>query len=313
MQRSLVKIYGAGGLQGLEAYQSGFIVSDEGHVATADSLVLEQGEVIVVSAAGNRYAGRVLGSDPLLRVAVVKIGLAGEALGVVDLDQPAEPRIGAPLLTFTNLFNIAAGAEPASVMRTHLAAIVPREVAFGSGASRGTDRLLLVDSVTSNPGAAGGLLTDYRGRPVGMIGVEHRGRVTGGWLNYALPAAQVSSSVRRILQGDRFLDSQQDTSREAVNPLEQWGFAMVETVAARTPPFVEFVRPGSPAAEAGVQADDLLVMVDGMVTATTIEAQRLLTLRSGGNTISLTLQREGELIEVELPGVKAPAKGKESL
>jgi serine protease Do len=312
VQRSLVKIYGAGGLQWLEAYQSGFIVSEEGHIATADSLVLEEGEVTVVSASGDRYAGRVLGSDPLLRVAVVKIDPAGESLGVVDLDQPAEPSFGTPLLAFSNLFNIASGAEPASVMRTHLAGVVPREVAFGSGASRGTDRLLLVDSVTSNPGAAGGLLTDFRGRPVGMIGVEQRGRVTGGWLNYALPATQVSASVRRILQGDRFLDSQQDTVRQAVNPFEQWGFAVVETIAARTPPFVEYVRPGSPAAEAGVHADDLLVMVDGLVTATTTETERLLTLRSGGDTFSLTLQREGYLIEVELPGFNVSNRGKQS-
>ena len=40
-QKRVVKIYGAGGIAGLEAYQSGFIVSPEGHIATAWSSVLD--------------------------------------------------------------------------------------------------------------------------------------------------------------------------------------------------------------------------------------------------------------------------------
>ena len=34
-QKRIVKIYGAGGLKGLEAYQSGFLVSPDAHIATA--------------------------------------------------------------------------------------------------------------------------------------------------------------------------------------------------------------------------------------------------------------------------------------
>src|SRR5215213_4060934 len=34
IQAKVVKIYGAGGFQGLEAYQSGFLISPEGHVLT---------------------------------------------------------------------------------------------------------------------------------------------------------------------------------------------------------------------------------------------------------------------------------------
>ena len=41
VQPKMVKIYGAGGLQGLEAYQSGFLISPQGHVLTAWSYVLD--------------------------------------------------------------------------------------------------------------------------------------------------------------------------------------------------------------------------------------------------------------------------------
>ena len=41
VQPKLVKIYGAGGFRGLEAYQSGFLISSEGHVLTVWSYVLD--------------------------------------------------------------------------------------------------------------------------------------------------------------------------------------------------------------------------------------------------------------------------------
>lgn len=311
VQQSLVKVYGAGGIQGLEAYQSGFIASDQGQVVTADSLVLEQGEVTVVLASGDRFSGRVVGADPLLRLAVVEFDPAGESLAAVDLTKPRDARPGEPLLAFSNMFNIAAGAEPASVMRTHLSAVTPREIAFGVAAPRGADRVLVVDSVTSNPGAAGGLLTDYEGRPVGVIGNEVQGRVTGGWLNYAIPASQVAASTQRIVQGER-LRGADDAPLEPVRPLPRWGFALVENIAARTPPYIELVRPNSPAAAAGLQSDDLVVMVENLITATVTESLRVLALRGDGPEVRLTIERDGQLVEVVLPNEPGGRPAKEA-
>ncbi|MEO9591796.1 MAG: serine protease, partial [Rhodopirellula bahusiensis] len=45
-QPKMVKVYGAGGLSGLEAYQSGFLVSPAGHIATAWSYVLDVDPVV---------------------------------------------------------------------------------------------------------------------------------------------------------------------------------------------------------------------------------------------------------------------------
>lgn len=301
--QAAVKVYGVGGLAGLEAYQSGFLISDQGHIVTADSLVLEQGEVTISLYNGERYSGHVLGADPLLRVAVVKIDLAGDLLPGLDMDQTVQPRPGQPLLIVSNLFNIAQGNEPASVMRTHLAATAPREVALGAAVAGGSDAVLLVDSVTSNPGAAGGLLADYHGRPVGMIGVERRGRVTGAWLNYALPISQVSASVRQIIEGQQLLGNHREDPLVEVDTHKAWGFVLVESILPRTPPYIEYVRPDSAAAAAGMRPDDLLVMVDGLVSGAAEEAARLLSLRAQGE-LSITLERNGELIEATLPGLQ---------
>ena len=71
-QKRVVKIYGAGGIAGLEAYQSGFIVSPEGHIATAWSYVLDV-EPIVLLDDGRRYEAEIVGFEPALELAVLKI------------------------------------------------------------------------------------------------------------------------------------------------------------------------------------------------------------------------------------------------
>ena len=71
-QKRVVKIYGAGGLKGLEAYQSGFLVSPEGHIATAWSYVLDV-EPVVLLDDGRRFESKIVGFEPSLELAVLKI------------------------------------------------------------------------------------------------------------------------------------------------------------------------------------------------------------------------------------------------
>ncbi len=61
-QAAAVKIYGAGG-SGLEAYQSGFLVSPDGHIATAWSTVLDVDPKIVLDD-GRRFDGTIVGFEP---------------------------------------------------------------------------------------------------------------------------------------------------------------------------------------------------------------------------------------------------------
>ena len=72
-QPKIVKIFGAGGLRGLEAYQSGFLISGEGHILTAWSYVLDSDVVTVYLDDGRKLAAEVLGMDPRSEIAVLKI------------------------------------------------------------------------------------------------------------------------------------------------------------------------------------------------------------------------------------------------
>ena len=72
VQPKVVKLYGAGGLRGLESYQSGILISDKGHVLTVWSYVLDADDVTVVLDDGRRYTAVHVAADPLTEVAVLK-------------------------------------------------------------------------------------------------------------------------------------------------------------------------------------------------------------------------------------------------
>ena len=76
--RKVVKLYGAGGLRGLEAYQTGILVSAEGHIVTVMSTVLDSDEIDCVLDDGRRYRAKLAGVDPRRELAVITI--AGEDL-----------------------------------------------------------------------------------------------------------------------------------------------------------------------------------------------------------------------------------------
>ena len=86
----MVKIYGAGGLRDMEAYQSGILISPEGHILTVFSHVLDTDYITAVLADGRKFEAKLLGADPRLEVAVLKIDAAG--LPCFDLAKAVKAR-----------------------------------------------------------------------------------------------------------------------------------------------------------------------------------------------------------------------------
>jgi S1-C subfamily serine protease len=87
--RKVVKLYGAGGLRGLEAYQSGILVSPDGRILTAASTVLDSDQIDCVLDDGRRYEARLVGIDPRRELAVLQIEAAD--LPCFTLSDAAEP------------------------------------------------------------------------------------------------------------------------------------------------------------------------------------------------------------------------------
>ncbi|WP_390621742.1 S1C family serine protease [Rubripirellula tenax] len=299
-QRRVVKVYGAGGLKGLEAYQSGFLVSPDGHIATAWSYVLDV-EPIVQLDDGRRFESKIVGFEPSLELAVLKI--EASELPYFKVESETSVQWGDPVIAISNLFNIATGDEPASVMQGSVASVTQLDARRGTFKTPYQGDVLILDLIANNPGAAGGAVVDADGQLVGMLGKELRDSATGVWLNYAMPAASLRSTIGDIIAGRRTSAPPEKTpilERGKSHDFVTMGVVMVPDVLETTPAFIDEVRETSAAARAGLRPDDLILLVNG----TRVESQRglLRWLRTidRRDDLNLTVQRDSEILNLVL-------------
>jgi S1-C subfamily serine protease len=299
-QQKVVKIYGAGGVRGLEAYQSGIIISPEGQVLTALSYVLDTDELTVVLDDGRHFKAEQLGVDQVAELAVLKLPLEDETVPAFDLAEAATAKVGDRVLALSNLYNIAAGDEPVSVLQGVVTAIAPLAARRGGFVSNYHGNVYIVDAAANNPGAAGGALVDWQGRLLGVLGKELKSSATGAWLHYALPIGEIAAAVERLHAGDTIESKTDGPLASEPMTLAELGLVLVPDVLPRTPPFIDTIFPDSPAARAGLRPDDLVVDVAGETTASCKAVGEVIARRERFDELTLSVLREGELIEVAL-------------
>jgi serine protease Do len=308
--RRVVKLYGAGGVRGLEAYQTGILVSPDGHIVTVLSTVLDSEAIDCVLDDGRRYPATLLGADPRRELAVLSI--AGEDLPFYPLpatDEPAtaEPAVaggriaaGTRVFALSNLFGVAVGDERVSAQHGVVSAVVPLEARRGAHEAPYRGDVYILDCTTSNPGSAGGALVDWRGRLVGMLGKELRATATGVWLNYALPTEEVARGYRGVLGAGPDQPGTGPDPDSAPSDVALLGIVLVPDLLDKTPPFVESIRGGSSAARAGLRADDLLVALNGRSVASRAAVQQRLATLAVGDPVHVTVIRNGSIVECDL-------------
>jgi len=296
----VVKLFGAGGAKGLEAYQTGVLISDEGHVLTAWSHVLDADTVATFLDDGQRYEATLLGYDPRTEIAILKIDAQGLPHFVLD-ESMRVPEPGELILALTNLYGVATGNEPASVQHGTVTAVRSLEGDRIGGRLPYRGPVIVTDAITSNPGTPGGAIVDASGNLLGLVGKDLKADDADIWLNYALPIAELRRSIDDILAGKLLLAFEEDRP-EVSEPmtLELLGMELVPDVVGRTPPFVDRVARGSAAERAGVRPDDLILFVDDRLVASRSQVETVLSRIHRDDLLVLTLQRGTATVTVEL-------------
>ena len=299
-QSKVVKIYGAGGLKGLEAYQSGFLVSPEGHIATAWSYVLDVQPVVLLDD-GRRFDAEIIHFDPSLEIAVLRIEASG--LPFFEIPQQRTVQWGDPVIAVSNLFNVATGNEAASVMQGNIAAIATLDARSGTLKTPYRGEVLVLDLIANNPGAAGGALVDFEGKLAGMLGKELRDTATGVWLNYALPADQFRKTVGDIIAGRLTTTTAAKDPvlpRDQSHNLQTLGLVLVPDVLEATPAFVDRITAGSPSGEGKLRPDDLILRIAGQRVKSQRSLKSLLRTIDRRDNVSMTIQRDTQIVTVVL-------------
>ncbi len=310
----LVKLFGSGGIRGLASYGTGVLIDRDGHILTVNSHILDTRDLRIHMADGTRYHGKVIAREPELDVALIKISgtRKPEVEGFFDVVAAAKKPVQEPgthILAFSNQFQIATRDEPMSIQRGVIAAHSKLVGRIGVFEASYRGNVYVIDAITNNPGAGGGVITTRKGELIAMIGKELRNELTNTWINYAIPfnatievpdkdGKKMMTSILKVITEKEKYKALPD--RAIVTNIAYHGITLVPNVVDRTPPYIEEVTPGSPADKANLKPDDLIVYVDGLPVQDINTFLKIMSTYTPETEVKLEIQRGDKLTTVPL-------------
>jgi len=258
---------------------SAFVLAPDGYLVTSAHVVERSAPDGVASFIdGREMTFEVVGADALSDLALLRT--EGRDLVPAVLGDAATLRVGQLVVAIGNPYGFA-GSVTAGVVSA-----LGRSLPVRSGSTqRVVDNVIQTDAAL-NPGNSGGALVDGRGRVVGV-----NTAVAGVGLGLAVPVDATTRRIISALMTDGRVRRAYLGIAGGARPLPP------RTVARlgrdRAIEVVEIV-PGSPAAAAGLQPEDLLVEAAGVQLRGVDDLHRLMTEEMIGRAIDLTVVRQGE-------------------
>ena len=266
---------------------SGFILTQDGYILTNYHVVESSDSIKVTTYDGTSYDAQLIGYDESNDIAVLKVDandLAPVVLGDSDSVSVGDSvvAIGNPLGELT--FSLTAGAISA----------LDRPVTLSSG----TTMNLMQTDCAINSGNSGGALFNMYGEVIGITNAKYSSSSSSSEasidnIGFAIPINQVRSIVESIIQNGYIIKPYIGVSVSDVSS-ESQSYGLPQGAAVRS------VVENSPAAEAGLQENDIITAANGDAITGSNDLVKLVKAASAGDTLELTIYRQGQTLTVTL-------------
>lgn len=282
-----------------QASGSGVIIDESGHVVTNNHVVEGARSLEVIFADGKHVSAQLVGTDEFSDLAIIKVD--GAVPAVAPLGDSAALQPGETVIAIGSPLGDLKGTVTVGVVSA-----VNRDLELGPGYVM--EGLIQTDAAI-NHGNSGGPLVNLQGQVVGIntLVVRGSGSVTFGTSNIAegLGFAVPSDTVRIVAQQ---LIAQGKVARPYLGIRYQMVPLPGSDSEAQGAQVVEVV-PGDPAARAGLQQDDVITALDGEgFTGQSPLVNRLMEYEPG-DTVQLTVQRDGREQTLSVTLGSRPASG----
>ena len=266
---------------------SGVIISSDGYILTC-AHVVDGASTITVTIGDKDYTATLVGEDTTSDIAVIKIdadGLTPATVGNSD-----SLKVGQSVMAVGNPLGELGGTVTSGIVSA-----LNRSVSIQGSSSVNTMSLIQMDASVS-PGNSGGGLFNMNGELVGIVNAKSSSSDAEG-LGFAIPINDAIKVAQELLEngyvtGRPYLGitylavtDAQTASQLGVNA---YGVYVVEVVK------------GGPAEKAGLQAGDRIVSVDGTEIASKDDLGTLMQKHAAGDTLSITIAREGQMQTVNV-------------
>jgi 2-alkenal reductase len=274
-----------GGTTSPTASGSGVVIDDKGHVITNNHVVEGAQSLQVIYSDGAKTPATIVGTDKVVDIAVLKVEGKVPAVAEFGDSNSLEPgqvaiAIGSPLGDFRGTVTVG------------VVSALNRTVSQQAG-------LIQTDAAINN-GNSGGPLLNSLGQVIGINTLVVRSTTSGNIaesLGFAIPSNLVKDISAQLIKNGKVEHPYIGISSQQVDPQIASALDLDKSQAGIV---VTQVLPRTPAAVAGLQEGDVITMLDGQTIDNDHRLSSLLLARHVGETITLTLFRNGKQMQIRL-------------
>lgn len=299
---------------------SGFVYDDKGHILTNYHVVEGAKQLEVDFTSGYKIYGTVIGTDLDSDLAVVKVDAPASELHPLTLGDSSALKVGQTVIAIGNPFGLS------GTMTTGIISALGRTLDSQRDAPSGgffTAGDIIQTDAAINPGNSGGPLFNLNGEVIGINRAIRTTNFTGTGepLNSGIGFAVSINIVKRVTPV-LIADGKYDYPYLGITSFDQLSLQQIEALGLKsfTGAYVTSVTPGGPADKAGIRAGDqatsvqglgaggdLIIAIDGQTVNHFDDLLRyLINNKSPGDTVVLTVLRDGEKVDVPITLGKRP-------
>ncbi len=266
---------------------SGFIITEDGYVVTNYHVISGASSVQVTLYNGDTYDATVIGGDSDYDVAVLKINASG--LQPVTLGESADVNVGDTVLAIGNPLG-----ELTFSMSQGIVSSCDRAINVD-----GTPFNMIQVDCSINPGNSGGPLVNLYGEVVGIVSAKYSSysSTTVEGLGFAIPISDVRSIITDIMENGAVTDKAY-MAITAGTMTEQ--MAAQYSIDVTQGVFVYSVVSGGAGDKAGLRLGDVITKMGDKTLTSRQDLSAAMKGYRAGDTVTLTVYRNGQYIETEL-------------
>ncbi len=283
-----------------EASGSGVIISEDGYILTNNHVVKNAVDVEVSLNDKRRFKAKIIGTDPLTDLAVIKID--AKDLPAAYLGDSDKLKVGTWVMAIGNPLSLASTVTAGIVSATNRSLRLIKD-------SYGVEDFIQTDAAI-NPGNSGGALVDLSGAVVGINTAIATSGMSPTYIGYgfAIPINLAKAVAQDLIANGK-------VSRGYIGiKISEVDAAMAKAVGLDKPKgvMVQELVEGGAAEEADIKAGDVILKIDDKEVNQPNELQSYVATKRAGQTVTLTLFRDGEIIKREVTLKKRDTDEEES-
>ena len=278
---------------------SGVVISDDGYVIT-NYHVVENAAKLTISVNGVERDAEYVGGDSSSDIAVLKVA-DKEGLVTADIGTSSDLKIGEWVMTVGAPLGLEQSVATGVVSATNRSTVMSSSSSDAYSYYYGTatpeysyyPNMIQTDAVI-NPGNSGGALVDADGKLIGINTMisSYSGDYAG--VGFAIPIDYAIGIAEDIMAGKEPTHAILGVTISQVNSQTAQRYNLSATSGA----YISAITPGTGAADSDLQVGDIITAIDGKNVTSTTNVTLDVREHAVGDTVTVTVNRNGETIDV---------------